>query len=141
MSGLVPYLFFPGNAAEALNFYQSVFGGELVLYTYADAQRSDGPADAIGHGMLQGAVELFAADAAGDEDAVHIVGASFALLGTAEPAVLHEWFAKLSEGGTALGQLQQRLWGDFDGQVTDRYGIRWLIGYQGDHFREKQFPA
>ncbi|MGY1553257.1 VOC family protein [Microbacterium sp. A588] len=130
MTGLVPYLFFPGNAAEALGFYQSVFGGKLVLYTYADAQRTDGPADAIGHGMLQGTVELFAADAAGDEDAVHIVGASFSLLGTAEPEVLHDWFTKLSDGGTTIDPLQQRPWGDFDGQVTDRYGIRWLIGYQ-----------
>ncbi|MGO2519319.1 MAG: VOC family protein [Microbacterium sp.] len=130
MTGLVPYLFFPGNAAEALTFYQSVFGGELVLYTYADAQRTDGPADAIGHGMLQGTVELFAADAGRDQDAVHIVGASLSLLGTAEPSVLHEWFAALTEGGTAIDPLQQRPWGDFDGQVTDRYGIRWLVGYQ-----------
>ncbi|HCS61782.1 MAG TPA: VOC family protein [Microbacterium sp.] len=130
MTGLVPYLFFPGNAAEALTFYQSVFGGELVLYTYADAQRTDGPADAIGHGMLQGTVELFAADAGRDQDAVHIVGASLSLLGTAEPSVLHEWFAALAEGGTAIDPLQQRPWGDFDGQVTDRYGIRWLVGYQ-----------
>lgn len=130
MTGLVPYLFFPGNAREALTYYQSVFGGELVLYTYADAQRTDGPADAIGHGMLQGTVELFASDAAGNEDSVHIVGASFSLLGTAEPAVLHEWFEKLSDGGTAIDPLQKRPWGDFDGQVTDRYGIRWLLGYQ-----------
>lgn len=130
MTGLVPYLFFPGNAKEALQFYQSVFGGELVLHTYADVQRSDGPADAIAHGMLQGTVELFASDAAGDEDSVHIVGASFALLGTAEPAVLHEWFEMLADGGTTVDPLQQRPWGDYDGQVTDRYGIRWLIGYQ-----------
>lgn len=130
MTGLVPYLFFPGNAAEALAFYRDVFGGELVLYTYADAQRTDGPPDAIGHGMLQGIVELFAADAGPDEDAVHIVGTSFSLLGTAEPDVLHEWFAKLSAGGTAIDPLEKRPWGDFDGQVTDRYGIRWLIGYQ-----------
>lgn len=130
MTGLVPYLFFPGNAQEALEFYQTVFGGELVLYTYADAERRDGPADAIAHGMLQGTVELFAADAAGNEDSVHIVGARFSLLGTAEPAVLHEWFEKLSDGGAMIDPLQQRPWGDFDGQVTDRYGIRWLVGYQ-----------
>lgn len=130
MSGLVPYLFFPGNAAEALTFYHGVFGGELTLFSYQQFNRSDGPADAIAHGMISGAVNLFGADAGPDQDAVHIVGATFSLLGTAAPDVLREWFAKLTVGGTAVDPLQKRPWGDFDGQVTDRYGIRWLVGYQ-----------
>jgi len=130
MSGLVPYLFFPGNAREALTFYHGVFGGELSLFTYEQFSRTDGPGDAIAHGMVSGAVELFGADAGPDQDAVHIVGATFSLLGTAEATVLQQWFAQLSEGGTNIDRLQKRPWGDFDGQVTDRYGIRWLIGYQ-----------
>ena len=130
MSGLVPYLFFPGTAAEALTFYQGVFGGELQLFTYEQFGRTDGPGDAIAHGALTGAVELFGSDAAGDEDAVHIVGATFSLLGTADAATLQQWFAALGEGGTITDGLQKRPWGDYDGQVTDRYGIRWLIGYQ-----------
>jgi PhnB protein len=55
----------------------------------------------------------------------------FALLGTAEPAVLEHWFAALADGGTVVDPLQKRPWGDHDGQVTDRYGLTWLIGYQG----------
>ncbi|MDQ0642498.1 VOC family protein [Microbacterium murale] len=130
MSGLVPYLFFPGNAREALTFYHEVFGGELSLFTYEQFSRTDGPSDAIAHGGISGNVELSGSDAGPDQDSVHIVGASFSLLGTAEPEVLQEWFAQLSVGGTAIDPLQKRPWGDFDGQVTDRYGIRWLIGYQ-----------
>jgi len=132
MSGLVPYLFFPGNAAEALTFYHGVFGGALQLFTYAQFSRTDGPGDAIAHGALSGAVEIFASDAAGDEDAVHIVGATFSLLGTADAATLQRWFAALGEGGRITDPLQKRPWGDYDGQVTDRFGIRWLIGYQDD---------
>ena len=130
MSGLVPYLFFPGNAAEALTFYQGVFGGDLKMFTYAQFGRTDGPGEAIAHGQLAGVVELFASDAAADEDAVHIVGATFSLLGTAAPGTLHEWFTALAEGGIITDALQERPWGDVDGQLTDRYGIRWLIGYQ-----------
>ncbi len=130
MSGLVPYLFFPGNAREALSFYHDVFGGDLSLFTYEQFSRADGPGDAIAHGMLSGVVELFGSDAGPDQDAVHIVGATFSLLGTAEPAVLQQWFAQLSERGANIDPLRKRPWGDFDGQVTDRYGIRWLIGYQ-----------
>ena len=130
MSGLVPYLFFPGTAAEALTFYQGVFGGELQLFTYDQFGRTDGPGDAIAHGALNGLVEVFGSDASGDEDAVHIVGATFSLLGTADAETLQQWFAALADGGTITDPLQKRPWGDFDGQVTDRYGIRWLIGYQ-----------
>ncbi|GAA1544049.1 PhnB protein [Microbacterium ginsengiterrae] len=129
MSGLVPYLSFPGNAAEALTFYRDVFGGTLELFSYEQFGRTDGPADAIAHGALSGPVQLFASDAAGDEDAVHMVGVSFSLLGAADPQTLQAWFAALAEGGMIIDPLQERPWGDTDGQVADRYGIRWLIGH------------
>ncbi|WP_144792494.1 glyoxalase/bleomycin resistance/extradiol dioxygenase family protein [Microbacterium paludicola] len=129
MSGLVPYLSFPGNAAEALTFYRDVFGGTLELFSYEQFGRTDGPADAIAHGALSGPVQLFASDAAGDEDAVHMVGVSFSLLGAADPKTLQAWFAALAEGGVIIDPLQERPWGDTDGQVADRYGIRWLIGH------------
>ena len=130
MTGLVPYLFLPGTAAEALTFYQGVFGGDLDLHTYAEFGRTDGPGDAIAHGEIRGPVALFAADAGPDQDAVHVVGAVFSLLGTADAATLTRWFAALAEGGTAVDPLQKRPWGAHDGQVTDRYGIRWLVGYE-----------
>lgn len=130
MTGLVPYLFFPRTAAEALTFYHGVFGGELDLHTYAEFGRTDGPGDAIAHGEIRGPVALFAADAGPDQDAVHVVGAVFSLLGTADAATLTRWFAALAEDGTAVDPLQKRPWGAHDGQVTDRYGIRWLVGYE-----------
>jgi len=130
MTGLVPYLSFPGTAAQALTFYRDVFGGELALFTYAQFSRVDGPDDAIAHGQLTGPVSLFASDAGPDEDAVHMVGASFALLGAADAATLTRWFDALAVRGNIVDPLQKRPWGDYDGQVVDRYGIRWLIGFQ-----------
>ena len=131
MTGLTPYLSFPGTARQALSFYQEVFGGELVLNTLADFGRDDGPADAVAHGMLQGPVELFASDAVSGEPALRLEGVLFSLLGTAEPSTLEAWFAALCDGGSDIDPLQLRPWGDHDGQVTDRFGVRWLIGYQG----------
>jgi len=130
MTGVTPYLSFPGTAREALTHYQKVFGGELVLNTLADFGRDDGPEDAIAHGMLRGPVELFASDAGPDEPSLRIEGVLFALLGTAEAHTLEAWFAALCDGGTEIDPLQLRPWGDHDGQVTDRFGVRWLIGYQ-----------
>jgi len=131
MTGLTPYLHFPGSARDALTFYQEVFGGDLVLNTYADFQRTDGPGESIAHGMLQGRVELFAADAGSTDEALELHGIMFSLLGTAEPTELESWFEALGAGGRILDPLQLRPWGDHDGTLVDRFGVTWLIGYQG----------
>lgn len=131
MTGLTPYLSFDGTAREALEFYRGVFGGELMLATYGDFARDDGAADLIAHGMLQGPVELFASDAGPGEPTLALRGILFSLLGTAEPAVLEEWFAALAVGGEIIDPLALRPWGDHDGQVRDRFAVTWLIGYQG----------
>lgn len=123
MTGLTPYLHFAGDARGALGFYRDVFGGELVLNSFADFGRTDGPADAVGHGMLQGPVELFASDVAGGEEPLVLRGILFSLLGTAEPEELERWFAALGEGGEVLDPLALKPWGDHDGQVRDRFGV------------------
>lgn len=130
MSGLVPYVSFPGTARNALSFYRDVFGGELVLHTFADFSRDDGPPDAIAHGILTGPVELFGADAGEQERPLALQGLLFSVLGTADPATLERWYAAMSKDGVADDPLQERPWGAHDGQVTDRFGIRWLIGYE-----------
>lgn len=131
MTGLTPYLHFDGVARAALEFYRDVFGGELVVHSFADFGRQDGPADAVAHGMLQGPVELFAADAAGDDEPLVLRGILFSLLGTAQPDELERWFAALADGGHVLDPLSLKPWGDHDGQVRDRFGVTWLIGYRG----------
>ena len=131
MAAPVPYVSFPGNAREALEFYADVFGGELQLNTYADMSNNAGPGDAIAHGVLSGGpVSLFGADAGPDEAAVRVEGILLSLLGTAEPDVLHRWFDRLAQGGSIVDPLAPKPWGASDGQVIDQFGIPWLIGYE-----------
>lgn len=130
MTDLTLYVWFPGNAAEAFAFYRDVFDGELQLHTYEEFGRTDGPGDAIAHGILGGPVRLYGADASNDQPSVSQAGVSLALLGTADPETLTRWFSGLSVGGTVLDPLQKRAWGATDGQVLDRFGLRWLIGYE-----------
>jgi PhnB protein len=133
MTALVPYIHFPGTAREALTFYADVFGCAVRLHTFEEFSRTDGPADAIAHGYLaDGPVDLFGADAAGDEAAFRSEGLMLSLLGTAAPSTLRTWFSRLSEGGRVVDDLQTRPWGGSDGQVIDRYGLHWLIGFEGD---------
>ena len=133
MTDPTPYLHLPGTAREALTFYGEVFGCAVQLHTFAEFNRTDGPADAIAHGYLtEGPVALFAADVAGDEPAFRCEGMMLSLLGTAPSPTLRRWFSSLSEGGRVVDNLQARLWGASDGQVVDRYGLHWLIGFEDD---------
>jgi PhnB protein len=133
MAGLVPYIHFPGTAREALAFYGDVFGCGVQLHTFAEFGRADGPADAVAHGYLTGGpVALFGADAAGDEQSFRSEGLMLSLLGTAAPATLRSWFTRLSEGGRVVDDLQMRPHGASDGQVIDRYGLHWLLGFEGE---------
>lgn len=133
MTDPTPYVLFPGTAREALTFYADVFGCEVQLHTFADFNRTDGPAGAIAHGgLVGGRVALNGADVSGDARPVLIEGLLLGLLGTADPSTLRTWFSRLSEGGTVVDDLQKRAWGASDGQVVDRYGLHWLIGFEGE---------
>ena len=133
MTALTPYFHFAGTAREALAFYGGVFGCSVQLHTFAEFGRTDGPPDAIAHGyLINGPVVLFAADVAGDELPFRCEGMMLSLLGTAAPSVLDEWFSSLSAGGQVIDDLQPRPWGASDGQVVDRFGLHWLIGFEAN---------
>ena len=133
MTAPTPYLHLPGTTREALAFYGEVFGCEVQLHDFSEFNRTDGPADAIAHGYLKdGPDALFAADVSGEEPSFRSEGMMLSLLGTAEPATLRDWFSRLSDGGRVVEELQSRPWGASDGQVIDRYGLHWLIGFEGD---------
>ncbi|GAA3028036.1 hypothetical protein GCM10010462_13470 [Microbacterium dextranolyticum] len=131
MAGPIPYLSFDGTARDALEHYREVFGGDVVLHTYAEFGRDDGPEGHIAHGALQGPVDVFASDAAPGEATLELRGILFSLLGASDPATLERWFAALAETGEVIDALALKPWGDHDGQVRDRFGVTRLIGYQG----------
>ena len=130
MAAPLIYVSFSGTAREALGFYAGVFGGRLSLHTYEEFGRKDGPPEAIAHGQLEGMVAVAGSDAPEGGKSVRIEGVMLSLLGTAEPATLHEWFDKLAAGGIVVDPLSPKPWGASDGQVVDRHGLHWLIGYE-----------
>ncbi|MGA8047813.1 MAG: VOC family protein [Dermatophilaceae bacterium] len=133
MTAPTPYLSLPGVAREALTFYGHVFGCTVQLHTLAEFGRTDGPAEAIAHGYLSGGpVTLFASDATGNQASFRSEGLMLSLLGVADAVTLTGWFAALADGGRVVDELQERPWGAADGQVIDRYGLHWLIGFESD---------
>jgi PhnB protein len=133
MTAPTPYIHLPGTARDALTFYGDVFGCAVQLHTFEEFGRTDGPATAIAHGYLvDGPVSLFAADVTGEEPPFRREGMMLSLLGTSTPSALRSWFTRLGDGGLVVDDLQTRPWGATDGQVVDRFGLHWLIGFEGD---------
>ncbi|SDP45014.1 PhnB protein [Nakamurella panacisegetis] len=127
---LNPYLSFRDTARSAMEFYHSVFGGELTMSTFAEMHASEDPAEAdkIMHAMLvaPNGLTLMAADTPNSMD--YAPGGSFSVsLSGDSDADLRDYWAKLSEGATITAPLNQAPWGDTFGMCTDRFGINWLV--------------
>ncbi|GGL92722.1 VOC family protein [Nakamurella endophytica] len=129
-SRLNPYLGFRDTARQAMEFYRSVFGGELTLSRFADMHASDDPAEAdkIMHGMLvtDSGFVLMAADTPNRMD--YNPGDNFSVsLSGDDEAELRGYWEKLSDGATVTMPLEQAPWGDWFGMCTDRWGVNWLV--------------
>jgi PhnB protein len=127
---LNPYLNFRDTTSEAMDFYHSVFGGELTKSTFAEMQASDDPAeqDKIMHSMLvtDHGLTLMAADTPNAMD--YTPGTNFAIsLSGEDENELRGYWDKLSDGGNVAMPLAKAPWGDLFGMCTDRFGIPWLV--------------
>ena len=128
-SRLNPYLNFNGNARQALEFYNSVFGGSLNLNTFGDFGAQGTPdADKIMHGQLEtdAGYTIMAADVPGHMQYEPIAGASVSLSGDDADALRGYW-QKLSEGGTTTMPMEKQAWGDEFGMCVDKFGVPWLV--------------
>jgi PhnB protein len=127
-SQLNPYLHFDGNARQALEFYQGVFGGTLNLNPYSQFGRTGPDADRIMHGMLEtgAGYTLMASDASVDMEPDPVSGFSVSLSGDDADALRGYW-DKLSAAGTIGMPLQKQVWGDEFGMCTDQFGVSWLV--------------
>jgi len=135
MVTLNPYLNFRDNAKEAMEFYQSVFGGELTSSTFAEFGAADDPADAskIMHSQLEaGGITLMGADTPSHNEYSPTGNISVSLSGGPdEDATLREYWDKLSGSGSVTVPLEVAPWGDAFGMCVDGYGIAWLVNIGG----------
>jgi PhnB protein len=128
-SRLNPYIAFAGTAREAMEFYKSVFGGTLTLNTFGEFGAPD-PAlnDRIMHSMLEtdAGYTIMASDTAPGMQITPGNNITVSLSGD-DDAALRGYWEKLAGGGTVTMPLEKQMWGDEFGQLTDRYGIAWMV--------------
>jgi PhnB protein len=128
----IPYVNFNGQAREALHFYKECFGGELqLLEVGASPMAPHFPPEAqnrIMHGQLtSGSFVLMASDLTPPP---YTAGNNFAVMvACATEEECRRFFAHLSEGGQVYDSLKVQFWGALFGVVTDRFGLRWSIGW------------
>lgn len=121
------YLFFKGECREAMEFYKSVFGGQLNVTTYKDAGvTAEGTSpDWLMHSSLEGGeVKLMGSDTAQASPVAKKVSLS---LGGTDEARMCQIFDQLSAGGKVFMALKKEAWGDVFGSFTDKYGVEWMM--------------
>jgi PhnB protein len=128
-SRLNPYISFAGDARQAMEFYQSVFGGELRMTTFGEFGAQDAPeADKIMHSQLEtdNGFTLMASDTPPGME--HNPGTNITVsLSGDDNDLLRGCWEKLSSGGTVQVPLEKQMWGDEFGSCLDKFGIPWMV--------------
>jgi PhnB protein len=132
-SRLNPYIQYDGNAREAMEFYQGIFGGELATNTFAEFGASTGPDDEnkLMHSQLEtpSGFTLMASDT--PQGMTYNPGDNIAISLSGDGDELRGYYEKLSDGGKATVPLEKQMWGDEFGMVTDKFGINWMVNIAG----------
>ncbi|MDQ7843354.1 MAG: VOC family protein [Armatimonadota bacterium] len=127
---LNPYLSFKDNARQAMEFYRSVFGGELSLTTFREFQASDDPSedDKIMHARLDTPAGLVLMASDTPRRMPYQTGSSISLsLSGDDQSTLTTYFNNLAAGGTVVMPLEKAAWGDTFGMCTDKFGVQWMV--------------
>jgi PhnB protein len=136
---LNPYLNFRGDARAALEFYHSVFGGELTIGTFAEFGMTDVPEserDLVMHGQLEtpAGFTLMASDLPSHLDwaaGTHAFSVSLSGL-SGDGDELRGYWASLGDGATIQQPLETAPWGAAFGMLADRFGVNWLVNISAD---------
>lgn len=128
-SRLNPYISFNGDARQAMEFYESVFGGTVAMSTFGEFGAPDpASAEKLMHAQLEtpAGFTLMASDTPPGMEYDPGTNVSISLSGE-DAAELRGYWEKLSDGGTVAVPLEKQMWGDEFGACRDRFGISWMV--------------
>ena len=130
-----PYLFFSGTCEEAVEFYRTALGAE-VLMTMRYSESPDphppgmvppGSENKIMHtGFRIGETTVMASDSPCHEGPTGFNGFSLSIT-VPDEAEADRYFNALAEGGKVEMPLMKTFWSPRFGMLTDRFGVGWMI--------------
>ncbi len=130
MIGIKPYISFPGNCEEAINFYKEKLGAEvLYMGRYGDSPMAGkAPDDKIMHCTIKiGDSHIMACDSVFKDYPVTIGNNITLAIGTNDIAQADSMFDKMSDGGKIIMPMQKTFWAERFGMLTDKFGINWMF--------------
>ncbi|NIG51903.1 VOC family protein [Chitinophaga sp. Cy-1792] len=131
MATLEPYLSFNGNCADAMSFYKSALGGQLMIMLVKDSPAKDQIPEEyhnqVMHAILKGSgFNLMASDNMSADKTV--TGTNVSLTFNLEDIEDAETiFKSLSNGGKVTMPLAETFWAKRFGMLVDKYGFNWMI--------------
>ena len=135
MAKLNPYMHFKDETRDAMDFYKSIFGGELTMSTFKEGMGQDSPdGDKIMHAMLiiGSEMTLMASDTPSHMDFTPGHSVEMSLSGENEDEEkLKGYWEGLSEGATVTVPLDKAPWGDTFGMLTDKFNMQWMVNIAG----------
>ena len=132
MNQLEPYLFFDGNCAEAMRFYEKALGGKMdMMMKASEAPESSEHTAAKPDGILHAAVRvgdhrLLASDWMSPEPFPGQKGVSIAI-GYATVEEAKRSFEALAMGGKVNMPMDKTFWVESFGMLTDKFGTHWMV--------------
>ena len=131
MTRLMPYLLFDGTCNEAMQFYNSIFGGELSITKVKDSAAKDfmqafQQKRVLNAHLKSGDLEISASDwldingtpRPGNTVCIFLTGGTL--------RELKALFDKLAQGAEVTNPLQEMFFGVY-GALNDRFGVRWMF--------------
>jgi PhnB protein len=133
-----PYLYFNGNCAEAIAFYEKAFGEKAEIVRYKDTPPSEnykppaGTEDYVMHASITlknstgGDAVIMLCDM--PEDSKCSFGDGLSIMLTFDSIdQLKSSFNVLKEGGDVGMELQETFWSKCFGSLEDKFGVNWML--------------
>jgi PhnB protein len=129
MLGVSPYIAYKGNCRQAIEFYKTALGADVLFtQTVGESPMSDmGQSANIMHCTIKvGDSTIMMCDDPRPEAAPGDGNISLAI-GLDDPERASQLFRNLTDGGSVIMPLEKTYWAEAFGMVTDKFGVKWMV--------------
>jgi PhnB protein len=147
----VAHLNFRGQAREALEFYRSVFGGQITVITYGDfgmpAEVPGAKNVVFGEVVAENGFRVMAYDVPGTDEPVATGGPTtrrengttiteepffLSVRGESVDEVAPIW-ERLADGANVIEKFGPVQWAPAFGMLADRFGVTWIVDVAAEY--------